>query len=505
MDPIEDLKKKRTIAQREFSKRANKINDNLDLLSGDELCSEQIGLQKAYDVFWGLHDDYRDIMESDTDTDHQKEIDDLNVKGDSCRQKYRDTLAQIKDVVWRDLASGPFEKSKLRLESELDKAKGLAQGEIASRHCEEMCQLLDTSLTDLDAIVNKWFPFVPRQEGAAMKESVKDFDRELKVHYRALKRQVRRAAGHEEQLAAGRKQLDAAGHEDAAGREEQLAAGREQLDAAGREQQFAAGREQLDDAGREEEFAAGREQQHESSTNEGGVLDTSSIDGGASADAGKESSSSLDGGPAVTSEVRQGELERGAAGSDLHRAARVEWQPSLAEADIDHLVVNQDTEMELLRGHPRILPGNGGDTIPLVPCGRTGYIGCHQGEESPHAGHGGFHPKLEVGFGHSGRLDFGERGREAVLSPSQIQAELDFTMDEVVGKTPDPGGGVSPVFVRRGWNVPVRNVGGLAPLDKGGGSARQNVASWRGRACADPEGPGQGGWACNRLVVPVED
>ena len=191
MSSIEDMKKRRTNAQREVTKRVNKIDDSLDLFSADELVNEQRALTACYNTFWGITDDYINALEEDDGTDHSKEVADVKGKLENCRKRYRDTMQQLKDSLWRENVTSQFDKLKVRLDEDFAKAKQLEQTEITTHQFDDMYGRLDTSVTELEGLRDRYAAFIPKDESAALRVRCKDDERALKEVTRTLRRQIR--------------------------------------------------------------------------------------------------------------------------------------------------------------------------------------------------------------------------------------------------------------------------------------------------------------------------
>lgn len=102
----EELKKRRSSAQAVFTRKANSIVFNIDLLTEHDLMSECRMLKDSYSEVCDSSFDYIAAMEEEDAGGFAKEIAEVEKKLQDCRSKYQTTEMKLKEASWSRCASG---------------------------------------------------------------------------------------------------------------------------------------------------------------------------------------------------------------------------------------------------------------------------------------------------------------------------------------------------------------------------------------------------------------
>ena len=189
MATLEGLKTQRSNAQREFTKCVNRLERGFDELTEDAIANEQVKLSSLHEELWGATEDYLalldDIPTDKRETGHDNMVDGVQQKTDGCKHKYDSLMQKLRDTLWITTVAARYGKVKTTLDTDLASAKALGQHATPEQYGIRRDDL-SADFAVFSGVVKKWAYSVPKVNGAEMRETLEDYERELKKVMMAL-------------------------------------------------------------------------------------------------------------------------------------------------------------------------------------------------------------------------------------------------------------------------------------------------------------------------------
>ncbi|KAE8294801.1 hypothetical protein D5F01_LYC05718 [Larimichthys crocea] len=187
-----ELKKKRSYAQGVFTRKANTIDFNLDLLNKHDLLLELSALKSSYEDICNVSFDYIAVMEEEA-SDFDLDITDVRKRLQECRTKYQDTEVKIKTALWSRCVLDPFNNQKADLKDVFDQAAALQSSRMTLDQYELVRSAIEARMESLEEFVRYWDRHVPAKEVKTMQACLKEHKERSKVTMVALANHMRQS------------------------------------------------------------------------------------------------------------------------------------------------------------------------------------------------------------------------------------------------------------------------------------------------------------------------
>ena len=191
-----ELKKKRSYAQGFFTRRANTIDFNFDLLTELDLILELRALKGSYEDICNTSFDYIAVMEKGDASGFVLDIADVRKRLHECRTKYQDTEMRVKKTLWSRCASGQFGSLKTDLENVFDQAEMLQLGPKSHDQNDFVLTALESRVEALDEFVWGWDHYVPEKDVDVMRACLKDYKEKRRITIVALDNYMHQSGSH---------------------------------------------------------------------------------------------------------------------------------------------------------------------------------------------------------------------------------------------------------------------------------------------------------------------
>ncbi|KAL4006302.1 alcohol-forming fatty acyl-CoA reductase [Sarotherodon galilaeus] len=177
----EELKKRRSSAQAVFTRKANSIVFNIDLLTEHDLMSECRTLKDSYNEVCDSSFDYIAAMEEEDASGFAAEIAEVEKKLQDCRSKYQTTEMKLKEASWSRCASGQFDSLRVDLKDAISQVESLKTGQTKQDQFDSMLTAVEGREEALSEFVFKWDRYVPEKEVNVMRACLKELKERRRV------------------------------------------------------------------------------------------------------------------------------------------------------------------------------------------------------------------------------------------------------------------------------------------------------------------------------------
>ncbi|CAK6984589.1 hypothetical protein D9C73_024453, partial [Scomber scombrus] len=186
MADFEELKKKRSYAQGAFTRRANAIEFNMDLLNEYDLKLELRAFKGSYEEICNSSFDYIAVMEEEDESGFEMDVAEVKKRLHACRTKYQETETMVKQTLWSRCASGQFGGLKADLKEVFGQADAILSGHLTHEQYDLVRTALENRVEALEEFVRDWDRYVPDKEVDDMRVCLKVYKERRRMTIVAL-------------------------------------------------------------------------------------------------------------------------------------------------------------------------------------------------------------------------------------------------------------------------------------------------------------------------------
>ena len=170
---LEDLKKRRSVAQAAFTKAANNIDHRVNYADDAELVRELKDLRAGFKRLMDITEDLVAALSEGEDSSATA-VDDLYKKRDTCSRRLVDTEDRVKSALWTRFVEGATATLEEEFQGSFEETKKLCSRKASSGQRGREEDILRGQLHAYEGLVREWSGFVQRDKADKMSKRVRE-------------------------------------------------------------------------------------------------------------------------------------------------------------------------------------------------------------------------------------------------------------------------------------------------------------------------------------------
>ena len=189
LEVIEGLKVKASTAQSLFTKRANKIENNLNSLREDKLVAELEELEACFETYEEAVTDYLEALDEEDDN-YKDIVDSVKDKIGERRHKYEDIRQRSQETLWGKFIEPKLGELQADWDAKLKHAENEEGQEMSQKAYNSVRAGAATAIELMSEFVTKWGPFIPESHENELKKYLRKSTERSRKTLAVLKSQM---------------------------------------------------------------------------------------------------------------------------------------------------------------------------------------------------------------------------------------------------------------------------------------------------------------------------